>query len=207
MVLPLPVSCFTLILWLSSVLKLIFNWTFIKLTPRNRSIIIVFTTAYRHHRLWLYSPSGPRLPLIRFLNHIVRHTVGLPGWAISPSQGLCLHRTTQHRNTKDKHPCPERDSNRDPVYESSRPTPQTAATTVYRPSLFRASWIHSIPPRIPETCHFPFQWHKMLFFLKYKHNYTNNCVNTHSSNHFALQYHPQFLRPSTVHGHWCYNRL
>jgi hypothetical protein len=30
---------------------------------------------------------------------------------ISPSQGLYLHRTAQHRETKDKHPCPKRDSN------------------------------------------------------------------------------------------------
>jgi hypothetical protein len=64
-----------------------------------------------HHHPCLYSPSGSWPPLIRFLNHILNHTLGLPGRVINPSQGLCLRRTTQHRKTKDKHPCPERDSN------------------------------------------------------------------------------------------------
>jgi hypothetical protein len=66
---------------------------------------------HHHHHQWLYSPSGPWPPLLRYLNHILRHTVGLPGRVISRSQGLYLHRTTQHRKTKGKHPSPERDSN------------------------------------------------------------------------------------------------
>jgi hypothetical protein len=37
--------------------------------------------------------------------------VGLLGRVISPSKGLYLRRTTQHRKTRDKHPCLERDSN------------------------------------------------------------------------------------------------
>jgi hypothetical protein len=37
--------------------------------------------------------------------------VGLLGRVINPSQGLYLHRTTQHRKTRDKHPCLERNSN------------------------------------------------------------------------------------------------
>jgi hypothetical protein len=35
----------------------------------------------------------------------------LLGRVISPSQGLYLHRTIQHRKTRDKHPCFKRDSN------------------------------------------------------------------------------------------------
>jgi hypothetical protein len=41
----------------------------------------------------------------------LRHMVGFPGRVIGPSQGLYLHRTPQHRKTKDKHPRPDRDSN------------------------------------------------------------------------------------------------
>jgi hypothetical protein len=37
--------------------------------------------------------------------------VGLLGRVISSSQGLYLHRTTQHRKARDKHSCLERDSN------------------------------------------------------------------------------------------------
>jgi hypothetical protein len=65
---------------------------------------------HRHHHEWLYSPSGPWPPLIPFHNHILRHTVGLLGRVISSSQGLYLRKTTQHRRTKDKHPCLKRDS-------------------------------------------------------------------------------------------------
>jgi hypothetical protein len=40
------------------------------------------------------------------------------------SRGLYLHRTTRHRNTRDKHPCPQRDSNTRPQQPSGRrPTP------------------------------------------------------------------------------------
>jgi hypothetical protein len=47
---------------------------------------------------------------MRFLEQF-RHMVGLLGRVISPSQGLYLHRTTQHRKTRDKHPCLKWDSN------------------------------------------------------------------------------------------------
>jgi hypothetical protein len=40
-----------------------------------------------------------RLTYRRFLD-LFRHMVGLLGRVISPSQGLYLHRTTQHRNTR-----------------------------------------------------------------------------------------------------------
>jgi hypothetical protein len=51
-----------------------------------------------------------RLIYRRFLE-LFRHVAGLLGRVISPSQGLYLHRTTQHRKTRDKHPCFERDPN------------------------------------------------------------------------------------------------
>jgi hypothetical protein len=67
---------------------------------------------HHHHRLqWLYSSSGRWPPLIRFRNQILRYTVGLSGRMFSSLQGLYLHRSTQYRMTKDKHPCPKRDSN------------------------------------------------------------------------------------------------
>jgi hypothetical protein len=46
----------------------------------------------------------------RIFLELFRHMVGLLGRVISPSQGLYLHRTTQHKDA-DKHPCLERDSN------------------------------------------------------------------------------------------------
>jgi hypothetical protein len=62
--------------------------------------------------LWLYSPLTALAAshIGGFLNYI-RHMAGLLGRVISPSQGLYLHRTTQHRKTRDKHLCLERDSN------------------------------------------------------------------------------------------------
>jgi hypothetical protein len=50
-----------------------------------------------------------RLTYRRFLE-LFRHMVGLLGRVISPSQSLYLQRTTQHRKTRDKHPCLKRDS-------------------------------------------------------------------------------------------------
>jgi hypothetical protein len=41
----------------------------------------------------------------------LQHTLWLLGQVISSSQGLYLHKTTQHRETKDKHACPEQDLN------------------------------------------------------------------------------------------------
>jgi hypothetical protein len=40
-----------------------------------------------------------RLTYRRFLE-LFRHIVGLVGWVISPSQGLYLHRTTQHKKMR-----------------------------------------------------------------------------------------------------------
>jgi hypothetical protein len=61
---------------------------------------------------WLYSPflDLGRLTYRRFLE-LFRHVVGLLGRVISPSQGLYLHRTKQHKKDADKHPCLKRDSN------------------------------------------------------------------------------------------------
>jgi hypothetical protein len=69
-----------------------------------------------------------------FLNYI-RHMVGLLGREISPSQGLYLHRTTQHRMTRDKNPYLERDSNQ----RSQQPTGQDPRLTA-RP-LWPASYL------------------------------------------------------------------
>jgi hypothetical protein len=60
-----------------------------------------------------------RLTYRRFFE-LFRQMVGLLGRVISPSQGLYLHRTTQHRKTRDKHPCLEWDSNP----QSQQPTGQ-----------------------------------------------------------------------------------
>jgi hypothetical protein len=58
------------------------------------------------------------------MNH--RHMVGLPGRVISSSQGLYLHMTTQHRNTRTNFHALSGIRTCDPVYERSRPAPQIA---------------------------------------------------------------------------------
>jgi hypothetical protein len=50
--------------------------------------------------LWLYSPLGPWSPHIKRFLELFRHMVIILGRVISPSQGLYLHRTTQHRKTR-----------------------------------------------------------------------------------------------------------
>jgi hypothetical protein len=55
-----------------------------------------------------------------------RHVVGLLERVISSTQGLYLHRTTQHRETRTNIHALSGIRTRDPVYERSRPTPQTA---------------------------------------------------------------------------------
>jgi hypothetical protein len=59
----------------------------------------------RFHSLKLFSPVAlqslkalGRLTYRKFLE-LFRHMIGLLGRVISPSQGLYLHRTTQHRKT------------------------------------------------------------------------------------------------------------
>jgi hypothetical protein len=64
---------------------------------------------------------------VTLLRHAVRLlTTPLDDWS-ARRKGLYLHRTTQHINTSDKHPCPQRDSN--PWSQQPRGrwiTPQTA---------------------------------------------------------------------------------
>jgi hypothetical protein len=65
-------------------------------------------------------------PFFRFLNFTELDTHGrTPLDESSPRhRGLYLHRTTQHINTRDKHPCHERDSNpRSQQPGGRRPTP------------------------------------------------------------------------------------
>jgi hypothetical protein len=67
----------------SMILRQLFTMHLLLLQPPPPALMLsdgyyAFRIICHHHHLWLYSPSGPRLPLIRFLNHIVRHTVGLP---------------------------------------------------------------------------------------------------------------------------------
>jgi hypothetical protein len=52
--------------------------------------------------------------------------VRLLGRVISSSQGFCLRRTTQHRKTRTNIHALSGIRTRDPVYERSRPAPQTA---------------------------------------------------------------------------------
>jgi hypothetical protein len=50
------------------------------------------------------------------------HTVGLLWTSEARHRDLYLHRTTQHINTRHKHPCPERDSNSQLLQPSGRRT-------------------------------------------------------------------------------------
>jgi hypothetical protein len=61
----------------------------------------IYENGIMQYSLWLYSPSldSGRLRYRRFLE-LFRHMVGLLGRVISPSQGLYLHRTAQHRKTR-----------------------------------------------------------------------------------------------------------
>jgi hypothetical protein len=68
------------------------------------------------------------------MNH--RHTVGLLGRVISSSQGLYLHRTTQHRQTRTNIHALGGIRTRDPVYERSRSAPQTTRPLVRKPTFY-----------------------------------------------------------------------
>jgi hypothetical protein len=59
------------------------------------------------------------------MNHV--HSVGFLGRVISSSQGLYLHRTTQHRKTRTNIHALSGIRTRDPVYGRSRPTLQTGS--------------------------------------------------------------------------------
>jgi hypothetical protein len=64
----------------------------------------------------------------RIISEIMNHrqTVGLLGRVISSPEGLYLHRATQHRQTRTNIHAWRGIRTRDPVYERSRPAPQTA---------------------------------------------------------------------------------
>jgi hypothetical protein len=66
-----------------------------------------------------------RLTYRRFLE-LFRHMVGLLERVISPSQGLYLHRTTQHRKTRTNIRAFSGIRIHDPSKNRPRPTPQTA---------------------------------------------------------------------------------
>jgi hypothetical protein len=85
---------FCLISWLSYVLHFVIYITFLYMTR-----IIHHSLSYLFFP-WLYSPFGPWTPHIRRFLELFRHMVRLLGRVISPSQGLYLHRTTQHRKTR-----------------------------------------------------------------------------------------------------------
>jgi hypothetical protein len=99
----------------SGVVKSIWNSTLIKLKLfyAQKLCFIFFSVALQSFRTLTASHIGG------FLNHI-RHMVGFLGRVMTPSQGLYLHRTTQHRKTRDKHSCLDRDSNP----QSQQPTGQ-----------------------------------------------------------------------------------
>jgi hypothetical protein len=64
-----------------------------------------YTSSYHHHHHRHLSRIGP-LGLLRFRIYFLKlmnpfgHLVGLLEWEIGPTQGLYLHRTTQHRKTR-----------------------------------------------------------------------------------------------------------
>jgi hypothetical protein len=53
------------------------------------------------------------------ITHVQTHgTTPVDEWS-AHCRGLYLHRTSQHINTRDKHPCPQRDSNCDPKNQAA----------------------------------------------------------------------------------------
>jgi hypothetical protein len=88
--------------------------------------------------LALQSSFWPSPCLIFWFPNIFRHMVGLHGRVISPSQGLYLHRTTQHRKTRTNINASSGIRTCDPVYERSRPArPLDRRSNVVRVILFR----------------------------------------------------------------------
>jgi hypothetical protein len=85
------------------------------------------TNSRNHSFIFLSFPTWYIGPLLGFLwSHIyLRHTVGLLWMSDQPVAETCTF-TGQHnvRNTRDKHPCPQRDSNPWPQQlNGRRPTP------------------------------------------------------------------------------------
>jgi hypothetical protein len=83
---------------------------------RVTSIRTSHAQTHTHTVTHIHSFIFPLLPLQHRANltvswSLLQNAVGPPRRVISWSQGLYLHRTTQHRGTKNLHPCPKRDSN------------------------------------------------------------------------------------------------
>jgi hypothetical protein len=83
--------------------------------PHCDTSLYIYIYTHTYIRVGMYvtgctSLCGPWPPFF-VSKSIFRHAVELPGRIISSSQGLYLHRTTQHRRIKDEHACPERNSN------------------------------------------------------------------------------------------------
>jgi hypothetical protein len=77
-------------------------------------------------QLAVQSSYVPSPPLIFWFPNLFQHMVGLLGRVISLSQGLYLHRTTQHRKTRTNIYALSGIQTHSPVYKQSRPAPQTA---------------------------------------------------------------------------------
>jgi hypothetical protein len=90
-----------------------------------KMISLIFSHCVSLSHLWI-KPCG--LFQFRIISEIMnhRHMVGLLGRVISSSQGLYLYRTTQHKKTRTNIHAISGIQTHDPVYERSRPTPQTA---------------------------------------------------------------------------------
>jgi hypothetical protein len=71
-------------------------------------------------QFWTFASSYFLVP------YLFRHMVGLPGRVISSLQGLYLYRTTQHKKTRTNIHALSGIRTHNPVYEWSRPAPQTA---------------------------------------------------------------------------------
>jgi hypothetical protein len=119
----------------------------------------------KHSFTGAYSPGRTfDLPFRGFLiTHIQTHGRTSLDERSARRRDLCIHRTTQHINTTDKHPCPERDSN-----------PATPATT--RPQTYASR------PRGHWDRHsYSYEWskyyppHKSLF--GWRHALSQDCQN------------------------------
>jgi hypothetical protein len=80
-----------------------------------------------------------RLTYRRFLE-LFRHMVGLLGRVISPSQGLCLHRTTQHRKTRTNIHALRKIRTHDPSNQQIK-THASDRTATVTGSLYALTWI------------------------------------------------------------------
>jgi hypothetical protein len=90
---------------------------------------LIINGSCHHYDVFIHFPFVPNLehraPFRGFCDHTYKthRRTPLEEWS-ARLRDLYLHRTTQHINTTDKHPCPEQDSNPRPQQLSGRrPTP------------------------------------------------------------------------------------